>query len=60
MILSLPAAAAVVCLTNIRHITQFATWLDGWYVERFGEPPVDGFGARLRDVPRAALRPAPW
>jgi hypothetical protein len=34
---------------GIRHVTQFATWLDGWYVEHFGEPPVHGYGAGLLD-----------
>ena len=37
---------------GIRRITQFTTWLDGWYVERFGEPPADEYGAGLLDAPR--------
>jgi hypothetical protein len=32
---------------GLRHVTQFATWLDGWYVEHFGEPPVGEYGAGL-------------
>jgi hypothetical protein len=36
---------------GIRHVTQFATWLDGWYVEHFGEPPVDEYGAGLLTHP---------
>jgi hypothetical protein len=39
---------------GIRHVTQFATWLDGWYVEHFGEPPVAEYGAGL-----CAWRPGP-
>lgn len=33
---------------GIRHVTQFATWLDGRYVEHFGEPPVDEYGLGLQ------------
>ena len=33
---------------GIRHVTQFATWLDGWYVEHFGDPPVTEYGSGLR------------
>lgn len=40
---------------GIRHVTQFATWLDGWYVEHFGEPPVAEYGAGLLEAP---ARPA--
>ncbi|MDP7132357.1 MAG: DUF4838 domain-containing protein [Planctomycetota bacterium] len=32
---------------GIRHVTQFAVWLDGWYVERFGEAPIDEYGVGL-------------
>jgi len=34
---------------GIRHITTFAAWLDGDYVQRFGEPPVEEYGAGLRN-----------
>lgn len=30
---------------GLRHITTFAAWLDGDYVARFGDPPVDAYGA---------------
>jgi hypothetical protein len=42
---------------GIRHITQFATWLDGWYVEHFGEPPVAEYGEGLLHPPPAGQRP---
>ena len=32
---------------GIRHVTTFAVWVDGEYVERFGEPPLEAYGARL-------------
>lgn len=32
---------------GIRHVTTFAAWLDGDYVTRFGDPPVDRYGAGL-------------
>lgn len=35
---------------GLRHITQFACWLDGWYVEHFGEPPIQEYGAGLLAV----------
>jgi hypothetical protein len=35
---------------GIRHVTTFAAWLDGDYVRRFGDPPVDAYGAGLRAV----------
>jgi hypothetical protein len=46
---------------GIRHITSFAAWLDGEYVERFGEPPVGEYGEGFgRDGADAAqdFRPA--
>ncbi|MDP6361140.1 MAG: hypothetical protein QF473_38865 [Planctomycetota bacterium] len=33
---------------GIRHVMQFAVWLDGWYVEQFGEPPIDEYGVGLQ------------
>lgn len=33
---------------GLRHITTFAAWLDGDYVKRFGEPPVEEYGAGLQ------------
>ncbi len=33
---------------GVRHVTTFAAWLDGDYVRRFGEPPVDEYGAGFR------------
>jgi hypothetical protein len=35
---------------GVRHVTTFAAWLDGDYVKRFGDPPVDAYGAGLRAV----------
>lgn len=32
---------------GVRHVTTFAAWVDGDYVERFGEPPLDAYGAGL-------------
>ena len=32
---------------GIRHITTFVAMIDGAYIERFGEPPVDEYGAIL-------------
>lgn len=32
---------------GLRHVTTFAAWLDGDYVARFGEPPVDEYGEGL-------------
>jgi len=32
---------------GIRHLTSFGAWLDGDYVKRFGEPPVDEYGAAM-------------
>jgi hypothetical protein len=29
---------------GIRHLTTFGVWLDGDYVKRFGEPPLDEYG----------------
>jgi hypothetical protein len=33
---------------GVRHVTTFAVWLDGPYVERFGEPPLEEYGAGFR------------
>jgi hypothetical protein len=33
---------------GIRHVTTFAAWMDGDYVKRFGNPPVDAYGGELR------------
>jgi hypothetical protein len=33
---------------GIRHATTFAAWVDGEYVTRFGDPPLDAYGAGLR------------
>jgi hypothetical protein len=33
---------------GVRHVTTFAAWLDGDYVKRFGEPPLDAYGAGFR------------
>lgn len=30
---------------GIRHVTSFAVYIDGDYVEKFGEPPLDEYGA---------------
>ena len=35
---------------GVRHVTTFGAWLDGDYVKRFGDPPVDAYGAGLRAV----------
>jgi hypothetical protein len=32
---------------GIRRVTSFAVWIDGQYVRRFGEPPVQEYGAAL-------------
>lgn len=37
---------------GIRHITSFAVQIDGQYVEHFGSPPLDEYGADLRSWPR--------
>jgi len=37
---------------GVRHVTTFAAWIDGDYVKRFGEPPLDRFGAGLLRTPR--------
>ncbi len=34
---------------GVRHVNTFAAWLDGDYVKRFGEPPLDEYGAGFRD-----------
>lgn len=33
---------------GIRHVTTFAAWLDGDYVKRFGEPPLQAYADGLR------------
>jgi hypothetical protein len=33
---------------NIRSITSFAAYLDADYVEKYGEPPLDGYGRELQ------------
>ncbi len=43
---------------GIRHITTFAVWLDGAYVARFGEPPLEQYGRGLETGARPGpLRP---
>jgi len=37
---------------GVRHVTSFAAWIDGDYVKRFGEPPLDRYGAGLLRTPR--------
>jgi hypothetical protein len=32
---------------GVRHVTTFAAWIDGDYVKRFGDPPIDKYGAGL-------------
>ncbi len=32
---------------GIRRVTSFAVWIDGAYVRRFGEPPIQQYGAAL-------------
>ncbi len=32
---------------GVRHVTTFAAWIDGDYVRRFGDPPLDKYGAGL-------------
>jgi hypothetical protein len=32
---------------GLRHVTTFAVWLDGDYVARFGEPPLEEYGGGL-------------
>jgi hypothetical protein len=36
---------------GIRHVTTFAAWVDGDYVRRYGDPPVDEYGAAMKDWP---------
>jgi hypothetical protein len=41
---------------GVRHVTTFAAWIDGDYVKRFGDPPLDRYGAGLlRNIP--SVRP---
>lgn len=35
---------------GIRHVTTFACWLDGAYIERFGEPPLIEYGKGFDSV----------
>jgi hypothetical protein len=35
---------------GVRHVTTFAAWIDGDYVRRFGDPPLDRYGAGLLRV----------
>ncbi len=35
---------------GVRHITTFACWIDGEYVKRFGNPPLDEYGEGLLSV----------
>jgi hypothetical protein len=42
---------------GIRHITSFGAWLDGDYVNRFGEPPIDQYAAGLLRSKNAGGRP---
>lgn len=32
---------------GVRHVTTFAAWIDGDYVRRFGNPPLDEYGGGL-------------
>lgn len=32
---------------GVRHVTSFGVWIDGSYVDRFGEPPLTEYGAGL-------------
>ena len=43
---------------GIRHVTTFGAWLDGDYVKRFGEPPLDQYGAGLLRWTLADGKPA--
>jgi hypothetical protein len=38
---------------GVRHVTTFAAWVDGDYVKRFGDPPLDRYGAGLVEGPTA-------
>lgn len=33
---------------GVRHVTTFAAWVDGDYVNRFGDPPLDAYGDGFR------------
>jgi hypothetical protein len=37
---------------GVRHVTTFAAWIDGDYVRRFGDPPLDTYGAGLLRRPK--------
>jgi hypothetical protein len=43
---------------GIRHVTSFGAWLDGDYVKRFGEPPIDEYAAGLAGLRMATGAPA--
>ena len=32
---------------GVRHATTFGAWLDGDYVKRFGDPPIDHYAAGM-------------
>lgn len=49
----LRADAEVYAGRGIRNITTFAVWLDGEYVRRFGEPPLDAYGQGLAAIENA-------
>jgi len=34
---------------GVRHLTSFGAWLDGDYVKRFGEPPLDEYARGMLD-----------
>lgn len=42
---------------GVRHVTTFGAWLDGDYVKRFGEPPLDRYGTELLRWKMADGRP---
>jgi hypothetical protein len=39
---------AMYAARGMRHVTPFATWLNGGYVEHLGEPPVAEYGTGLQ------------
>lgn len=42
---------------GVRHMTTFGAWIDGDYVRRFGEPPLDRYGSGLLRWKLASGRP---
>jgi hypothetical protein len=36
---------------GLHRVTSFAVWIDGAYVHRYGEPPVQQYGAALLEFP---------